>query len=423
MSARATPVIDLERIVYLSELTSLPVISPHGERIGRVAEAALAPAEHPRRVALYLVADGGRTRFVVRHDQIRSISLQGIVLGDELLSPYHGSDAFLLLCKDLLDQQIIDVNGRKVVRVNDVTLTIEPAREHQELWVLEVDVGVRGAFRRLLQGIARPDMIRRLQEPIKPNSIGWEYCNIIEPDPYRRLKLHISYDMLNRIHPADLADIVEELPAAEREALIESLDEEVAAETLAEVEPKIEADILEALEPDKAADIVEEMPPDHAADVLAEMEEEISRGILDDMEQAPAAEIGELLEYKEDTAGGMMDTRFVALHANATVRDAVEALRGNEELLEHLNTLFLIDAEGKLAAAVPLARLFVAPDAGPLRDLALADLTKVSVDADRDRVIEFFDKYNILTLPVVDEEGKLQGVITADDVISVLRRP
>jgi len=414
--------INLERILYLTELTGLKVYSPDGERIGRVVEAAVAPTEHPRRVARYLVGDGGRTRFAIRHDQVQSISLDGLVLADALLTPYRRDEAFLLLCKDLLDQQIIDVNGRKVVRVNDMTLTIEAAGDRQELWVLEVDVGVRGAFRRLLEGVAPPPVIRRLQEPIKPSSIGWEYCNIIEPDPQRRLKLNISHQMLNQIHPADLADIVEDLPPAEREALIESLDEDVAADTLTEVEPKIQTSILEALDSDKAADILEEMDPDHAADALGELEEEASREILSDMELTEAAEIGGLLEYKEDTAGGMMNTQFVALHQKAVVRDAIEALRGNEDLLESLNTLFLVDSDERLAAAVPLARLFVAGDSAPLVGLSFKSLLKVPVDASRKEVIEFFDKYNILTLPVIDEGEKLQGVITADDVISVLRR-
>jgi len=416
------PPINLDRILYLTELTRLKVYGPDGERIGRVVEAAVRPAEHPRRVARYLVGDGGRTRFVVRHDQVKSVSLEGLILSDVLVVPYRRDESYLLLRKDLLDQQIIDANGRKVVRVNDMTLTIEPVGDRRELWVLEVDVGVRGAFRRLLEGVAPPPVIRRLQEPIQPSSIGWEYCNVIEPDPQRRLKLHISMEGLNQIHPADLADIVEELPPAEREALIESLDEEVAAETLTEVEPKIQTSILESLAADKAADILEEMAPDHAADALSELDQEASREILSDMEQTEAAQIGELLEYGEDTAGGMMNPEFVALHENAVVRDAIEALRGNEELLESLNTLFLMDGEERLVAAVPLARLFVAPDSTALRQLAFRELWKVAADDDRDRVIEYFDKYNILTLPVVDENEKLLGVVTADDVISVLRR-
>ncbi|MBI3696054.1 MAG: magnesium transporter [Acidobacteria bacterium] len=416
------PTIDLSRILYLTELTGLKVFAPDGERIGRIVEAAVAPTDHPKRVARYLVGDGGRTRFMIRFGQVRSISLKGLMLSDDLLTPYRHDESFLLLRKDLLDQQIIDANGRKVVRVNDMTLTIESVGERQELWVLEVDVGVRGAFRRLLEGVAPPATIRRLQEPIKPNSIRWEYCNLIEPDPQRRLKLNIATDMLNQLHPADLADIVEDLPPAEREALIETLDDEVAADTLTEVEPKIQASILESLDSDKAADLLEDMAPDEAADALAEVEEDVSREILGDMEHTPAAEIGELLEYKEDSAGGMMNTRLVALHENATVRDAVEALRGSEELLESLNMLFLVGPGERLVGAVPLARLFVLPDGAPLRDQALKPLLKVSIDTERDEVIEYFDKYNILTLPVVDEENKLQGVITADDVISALRQ-
>ena len=413
--------IPIERVIYLTELTGLKVVAPDGQRIGKVVEAAVKPTEHPRRVARYLVGDGGRTRFILRYDQVKSVSLDALVLSDDVVMPYRHDESLLLLCKDVLDQQIIDVGGRKVVRVNDMTMTIKPAGPRQELWVLEVDIGVRGAFRRLLEGVASSQAIRKLQEPIQPNSIGWEYCNIIEPDPQRRLKLSISHEMLNEIHPADLADIVEDLPPAEREALIESLDEEVAAETLNEVEPKIQASILESLDAEKAADIIEEMAPDEAADALAEMEEEASREILSEMEQTPAAEIGELLEHEEDSAGGMMNTQFVALHEYAMVRDAIEALRGNEELLESLNTLFLVDEVERLVAAVPVARLFVQPDSTPLRHLAFKELWKVTVDDDRNRVIEQFDKYDILTLPVVYENEKLAGVITADDVISVLR--
>ena len=245
---------------------------------------------------------------------------------------------------------------------------------------------------------------------------------MVEPDPLRRLRLNISYDKLEDMHPADLADIVEELSPAEREAIFETIDNEVAADALSEVDPKMQASILESLEPEKAADIVEEMAPDEAADALAELEEETSEGILDEMDSAPKTEVRELLEFEEDSAGGMMNTEYVALHQNASVADALAALRGNEDLLESLNTLFLVDGEGKLTAAIPLARLFLAQNDAKVRELASDTLLHVGVDETQDRVTEFFDKYNLLTLPVVDEEGKLAGVITADDIISVLRQ-
>ena len=176
---------------------------------------------------------------------------------------------------------------------------------------------------------------------------------MVEPDPLRRLRLNISYQKLESMHPADLADIVEELSPAEREAIFETIDSEVAADALSEIDPKMQASILESLEPEKAADIVEEMAPDEAADILSELEEETSEEILDEMDSAPKTEVRELLEFEEDTAGGMMNTEFVSLHDNASVLDALSALKGNEDLLESLNTLFLVDADERLTAAIP----------------------------------------------------------------------
>jgi magnesium transporter len=245
---------------------------------------------------------------------------------------------------------------------------------------------------------------------------------VVEPDPLRRLRLNISYEQAGDMHPADLADIVEELSPAEREAIFETIDSEAAADALSEVDPKMQASILESLEPEKAADIVEEMAPDEAADILSELEDETSEEILDEMDSEPKTEVRELLEFEEDTAGGMMNTEYVALHDNATVADAMAALKGNEDLLEKLNTLFLIDAEERLTAAIPLARLFLAAGGNQAQGLAAETLIQVTVDEKQDRVTELFDKYNLLTLPVVDEEGKLAGVITADDIISVLRQ-
>jgi Mg/Co/Ni transporter MgtE len=183
----------------------------------------------------------------------------------------------------------------------------------------------------------------------------------------------------------------------------------------------MQASILESMEPEKAADIVEEMAPDEAADVLKGLEESASEEILEEMEVAPESEVRELLEFREDTAGGMMNTEYVSLHEGATVADAMMALKGNEDQLENLNALFLVDAEGRLAGSVPLARLFVALGGTPLRQLASDTLISATVADKQDQVTELFDKYNLLALPVVDEERRLAGVITADDIISVLR--
>lgn len=409
-----------DEILFLTELLGLKVYDLKGRRLGFVKDAALVPLIHPSRVDRFLVG-GGWAWLTIKHDQIRSVSLDGIYLKDEQLTPYHSDEYMLRLVRDLLDQQIIDAEGRKVVRVTDITFKIHRDNGNTSLMIAEVDIGLRSILRRLMQGVLPPRWIRNIQTVIPPNFIRWEHCSIIEADPQRRLRLNISNRLLEQMHPADLADIVEDLTPEDREAIFETIDSEVAAETLSEVEPEIQASILESLEAEKAADIVEEMAPHEAADVLAELGEQTSEEILEEMEQEPKTEVQELLEYKEDSAGGLMNTEFVTLAENATVADAMEALRAHEETLEKLNTLFLVDESEHLKASVPLARLFTAPGATLLRDLAAENLISVDVDEKQDRITEVFDKYNLLALPVVENGGKLVGAITADEVISLLR--
>jgi CBS domain-containing protein len=409
-----------DEVLFCTELVGLSVFDTRNRRIGRVKDAALVPLIDSARVDRFLIG-GGWSWLTIRYDQVRSISLSGIYLSDEQLTPYHSDEYMLRIVRDLLDQQIIDAQGRKVVRVTDVTFAIRHDGDRDTLCVLEVDIGVRSIVRRLGQGVLPPKLIRRVQLPIPPNSIPWEFVNILEADPQRRLRLNISNEALEKMHPADLADIVEDLAPEDREAIMETIDTEAAAEALSEMDPDVQASILEALEPEKAADIIEEMAPDEAAHVLAELAEETSSEILEEMEPEQRTDVREIIEYEEDTAGFLMNTEFVAVADDATVADALEALRSSEELLETLNTILLRDARERLVASVPIARLFLAPNQRPLRELAHETLIKVSAEEKQDRVTELFDKYNVLTLPVVDEEGRLAGVITADDVISLLR--
>jgi magnesium transporter len=408
-------------ILFLTELAGLKVFDLKGRRIGVVKDAAIVPLVDPVRLDRYLIGSGA-TWFSLRYDQIRSISQDGIWLRDENLIPYHSDEYMLRMIRDLQDQQIIDAQGRKVVRVTDVTFEIRKEGESEVLWVLEVDIGMRAIFRRLVQGALPARWIRHLAARIPPHSIRWEFCNILEADPQRRLRLNISNRLLEDMHPADLADIVEDLSPEDREAIFENIDSEVAADALSEVDPDIQASIVESLEAEKAAEIVEEMAPDEAADLLAGLEEENAQEILEEMETEPKSEVRELLEFEEDSAGGMMNTEFVALHDSATVAAAIQRLKTDEELLESLNTIFLVDDQERLTGAVPLARLFLHEGATPLRELASETLIDVPVNEQQDRVTELFDKYNLLALPVIEEDRKLAGVITADDIISVLRQ-
>ncbi len=409
---------DTPSLVYLTELTGMRLIGPRGTRIGRVREAAVFPREHPRRISRFLFGRA-RTRFSVRWDQVLGFDEQGIHLTSESFSPYYGDDYHLLLTKDLLDQQIIDVNGRKVVRVNDVALRVV-GNGVSQLWVHEVGVGLQGAFRRLMEGLLPNATIRAIQERLPPNSIPWEACNIVEPDPQRRLRLLISLDSLEALHPADLADIVEDLGSEEREAVFEALAEEFAAETLEEVRPVVRSAILRSLDSERAADILEEMDPAEAATALAGLGETERAGIVEDMESEPAVEVAGMLGYEDDTAAGMMGARFLAQPADATCGEIVRRLRGRDSLLKRLTHVFLLDDGGRLVSTIPFGRLAVArPDAAAL-SLAYRKTVRVAMDARADEVVELFDKYNLYTLPVVDVQGRLQGAITADDVIATL---
>jgi magnesium transporter len=405
----------------LSELLNAPVYDATGTRSGRVREVALRPQDDRARVFSLIVKTGSGERMLAA-DAI--LSVDGGVRASTASAewpPYTTPEGLLLLERDLLDQQVIDVHGRKVVRVNDVNLYGDSINHHVRLTMGAVDVGARGAMRRLLQGVVPQGALRALLRRVPPKLIPWEFVDLIETDPARRVKLKIALERLGKLHPADIADIVEDLAPAEREAVFETLDEEVAADALGEVQPKLQVSIVESLDSDRAADIVEEMEPDAAADLLADLPQETSEEILEEMEPEKREEVSELLEFEEDTAAGRMTTEYLALPARATVSEAIERLRNFEGGLESLATIFLIDEADRLVGAAPLSKLAISPLEAPLATLKSDPLISCLAGASEKEVAELFDKYNLLMLPVVDEQGVLTGVITADDVISLLR--
>lgn len=410
-----------EEILYLTELLRVQVYDLKGRRIGTLRDAALVPLIHPVRVDRFLVG-AGPGWLSIRYDQVQSISPQGIHLKDERLTPYHSDEYMLRMVRDLLDQQIIDAQGRKVVRVNDITFLKESENGQDVLHVLEVDIGLRSILRRVLRGVVAPATIRALQSRIPPHSIRWEFCNILEADPQRRVRLNISNKLLEDMHPADLADIVENLGHEDRQAIFKTMDNETAAELLSEVDHDLQTRIIKSLDADKAADILEEMEPSEAADLLNELEQEQSEEILDEMQPEEKEEVEDLLEFSENTAGGLMDTGYLALPENSTVAQAMQELRKSEEVLEDLHSIFLVDDENRLRYAVPLARLFFAGGDVQLKELASDTLLYVDSGERQDRIAEMFDKYNLLSLPVVDDEQRLIGVITVDDVVALLRQ-
>jgi magnesium transporter len=409
----------------LSELLGATVYDPSGAETGRVREVTLAPQEDRDRIASFIVKTKSGNR-ILPFSAISTINAG--IHASTTASDWpaaNGSEGLFLLERDLLDQQVIDVHGRKVVRVNDVELEIdskiEAGHPHAVVRVQSVDIGARGAVRRLLRGLAPRAALAVLLQRIPPRTIPWSFVDLIETDPARRVKLKISHDGLATLHPADIADIVEELAPDEREAVFRTLDEDVAAETLEEVDPKVQRSIVESLDSSRAAEIVEEMDPDAAADLLADLSQDHTEQILVQMEPEASQEVVELLEHREETAAGRMTTEFLALPVTATVENAIGVLREFEGGVESLSTIYLVDSHGTLAGAVPLAKLVIASPSTPLLTLLQEPLVFSKETANDNEVAELFDKYNLMTLPVINDHNKLVGVITSDDVITMLR--
>ncbi|MBV9574751.1 MAG: magnesium transporter [Acidobacteriales bacterium] len=408
-------------MLALTDLLGLPVYDPSGAECGRVRELALAPGEDRAQVAMMVVRNKKRD-FILPSDAVKSIdgSIRALSFRKDW-SRMSGSEGFFMLGRDLLDQQIIDVDGRKVVRVNDVDLHRETGNGCPVLKVGSVDVGARGAVRRLLKGVVPHSALLALLHKIPARTIPWEFVDLIEIDPARRVKLKISHERLARLHPADIADIVEELAPSEREAVFETLDDELAAEALEEVSPRVQKSIVESLESDRVAEIVEEMNPDAAADLLADLPTERTSEILLEMGPEQRKEMVELLEFGENTAAGRMNTDYLAVNVEATAQDAIEALRQFEGGVESVATVYLTKTDATLVGAVPLAKIVLAPPDTPLSSLTSKPLISCKASARENEVAELFDKYNLVTLPVVDDDKKLTGVVTSDDVISMLR--
>lgn len=409
-------------MIFFTELENLPTFDVKGDFLGRLTDLGVDASQNALRVASYLVRTPKKTTLCITHQQMQSISVRAAQTSVPAtdIRCYAPDEGLMRVKKDVLDQQIIDVNDRKVVRVNDVDFDIEPSNGHTGLRIVAVNVGMAAAVRRLLQGLAAKHTVRTLSGVFPSRTIPWEFVNLIESDPSRRVRLRISYDRLARLHPADIGDILEELSRDEQKAVIESLDDETAAQALSEIPTHMQAALLESISTGKAADIVEEMAPDEAADVLQEMPPETSAEVLADMGKEEAEDVRELLGFEENTAGALMTNEFIVLGETATVEGAVAALQNFEGPLESVHAVYLVNDQRALLGAVPLARILLAQASTPLQELTMAPLISVQAHDGEETVVDLFQKYNLLSLPVVDEKGHLFGVVTADDVLDLV---
>jgi magnesium transporter len=411
----------------VSALVGRSVVDAQGKALGHVHEFAVDVAKDGSHV-LELVLRQGRNKkmdtVLAIEEMVFPTSAGGVLQAKGTPHKSKHLATYLMLERDLLDQQIIDVDGHKVVRVNDVNLVWEPGPADSEmaggLRILNVEVGNRGALRRLLKGLPVA-AVDGVADRFKARAIPWECVDLIERDPARRVRLKIGQDRLANLHPSDIADILEELAPSEREAVFASLDEETAAETLEEVDPKLQKALLQGLDSERAADILEEMDPGAAADVLGELSDEESEAILEEMEPEERQEVEELLEFSADSAAGRMTTDYVSAPGDATVSDAVEALREFEGDLDIITEIYLLGEDDKLEGVVMLPRLLLSPLSTKLATLTDGHKRSCGLHASDKEVAELFDKYNLLSLPVVDQHGRIAGAIHAEQVIAQLR--
>ncbi len=407
--------------VSLTALLGTPVTDAQGQIRGRLKDIAVATGPDAGKVAGLVLKTKSGLSIVPSHEVMETPAGTLELRSTAALVPLNDQGSYLYLAQDLIDRQIIDVHGRKVVRVNDVDLEWTGHGNNLQLRVAEVEVGLRGAFRRVFKGVLPRASLDAFSRKFKERGIPWQFVDVIEVDPARRVKLRIDYDRLAEMHPSDLAEILEDLPPAERDALFTSLDEEVAAETLEEVDPKLQKSLLEKLDEERIADIVEEMDPGAAADLLAELPEEQSDAILEEMEPEERQEVSELLEFDEDSAAGLMTTDFVSLGMNATVSQVGPALRSFDGDIEGVTEIYLLDEKRVLRGSVPLARVVAAQPDARLAVLAEPRVLSCPADLHQNDLAEMFDKYNLHALPVVDTQGRMVGVVQADHVISLLR--
>jgi len=406
----------------LTTMLGTPVTDAAGHMRGRVRDLAVGTGADAGKVAGLVLKTRKGLELVVATSVRQTPSGVFELRPEADLRPLRQDDNFILLRQDLLDRQIIDVHGRKVVRVNDVDLQwFSDNGDPEDLRVREVEVGLRGAVRRLFKGALPAQTLESVARHIPARVIPWEFVDVIEVDPARRVKLNIEHERLAQLHPSDIADILEELPPAEREAILTTLDEEVAAEALEEVEPRLQASMVESLDSEVAAGIVEEMDPSAAADLLAELPESRSEAILEEMDPEERQEVEELLEFREDSAAGRMTTAYVAVPRTSTVAVAIQALRDFEGDIETITEIYLVDEGEVLHGVVPLARIVLAKQETRLDVLAEPRFISCEADAHQQHVAELFDKYNLRALPVLNENGKLVGVVEADHVIAFLR--
>ena len=405
--------------LFVSEILKKPVLDPKGEELGRVNDLIIVKGEPlPKVTSIILLKKKSFFNLPWNDLNIFNKRILSAKIYSDHLQPYQFTEEDLLIVRDIFDKQIVDVNGAKVVRVNDVKL--EGFKSVAIL--IAVDVGMRGILRRL--GVERggEDLMKLFKKHLAYNLISWNYIQPIEAK-LSTVSLRVPRQMVSDIHPADIAEIISQLSHREGASFFKGLEIETAAEALSELEPDVQSSIISRLETHKAADIIEEMPPDEAADVLSDLPVDKAKEILEQIDKEEAQDIQELLSHEEDSAGGLMTNEFIAYPPDITVQKAIEQFRTDGEEVETVYYIYVIDREEKLLGVFSLRDLLLASPDVKLSEIMYTKLVTVTPDADEEEVAEIISKYNLFALPVIDSDGCLLGIVSIDDAIDRILPP
>jgi magnesium transporter len=407
----------LKDFYFFSDFVNRPVFGPSGRKIAKLSDLVAERAEPYPMIIGLMVRTQGRGRHYVSWDRITRMEPRITVSGEDpsagpaLLPPKD----IVFLREAVMDKQIVDTFGAKVVRVNDLHFL----RMNDHLRLVHVDVGFRGLMRRVGGEKIMDRALQWLFSYTLPNQfISWKYVQLLSGSDL--LQLSVSQKKLSHLHPADLADIMEDLTARERSAVFHALDPETAADTLEEIDPKIQKSLIEEIPVEKASDIVEEMSQDDAADLLGDLSEDKAEEILEGMEKEKAEDLRELLEHSDETAGGLMTTEFLSLSPEVTVEAALARLKAEASDLDILDYIFVVDPEGMLLGVVSIRDLFTSQAQQRLSEIQSQRLVTVKLEDDQKEVVDVFAKYGFRALPVVDEQNHLKGVIGFQSVLEVV---
>ena len=407
-------------MIYLRQILKLSVLDSDGEQIGRISDLAIATGEIFPRITSLAFVGPGHTPFMISWrkyvDKFSDDAIHLKVPTKDIRFSYLQPDE-VLLARDLLDKQIVDTQGMKVVRVNDLKLSDSP----QGMRLLGAETGIRG----LLWGIAPwfekivYAISKLFGHPLKERLIAWNYMELIERD-MSQIKLSVTHKRLHDMHPADVADIIEQLEPKQRQSVFDHLDAEQAASTIAELEDEVQADVIDDMDERQGAALLNEMDPDDAADIIGDLDYEKAETLLNFMGVREEATVRALLGYKEETAGGIMTTDYISIEENSTVQDAIDLLRELGDEAQHIHYLYITTSSNVLSGVISLRTLVVSDPSEQLSNISYTDLVTTLPETDQEQCAEIIRKYDLLALPVVDEDGVILGLVTVDDAMDVV---